>query len=398
VSEPGVRECASRATVCASEITKLYPRFLRRRDRAVALLTGRSSSGTLVAVDRVSFEVNAGEALGIIGENGSGKSSLLRLVAGITRPDRGRLSVNGRVAAILELGVGFHPDFSGRENAVFYGALVGVPDEVMREKLDEILAFAEIGEFVDQPVRTYSTGMAARLAFAVATHVDPKILVVDEALAVGDGAFQKKCVDRMVRIKNEGRAVLFCSHAMHLVSGFCERALWLRKGKVEACGATREVVQAYDEYLRHQGQREIGEGLPVTSRAGASVAKLEIEPAGRQITPGEAVTICTTVVRLRPGMPLHLAFVLEDQSGQCLACFATLWDGRPPLDGGTEQHVTLRIPSIPLARGQVDVTAVLADETGLQIIDQVVFRRAISVNPGRWEPGLFTTEHDWEVS
>jgi ABC-type polysaccharide/polyol phosphate transport system ATPase subunit len=175
------------------------------------------------------------------------------VVAGITRPDAGSVEVAAPISAILELGLGFHPEFSGRENALLYGAVIGVPERVMRERLADVLAFAELGEFIDQPLRTYSSGMTARLAFAVATHVDPNVLLVDEALAVGDIAFQKKCVDRMARFLADRRTVLFCSHAMYLVTSFCQRAVWLRDGQVAAAGDVHAVVSAYEEYLVTRG-------------------------------------------------------------------------------------------------------------------------------------------------
>ena len=220
-------------TVEVHGLVKRYLLFGRRRDRALALF-GRTRNLTFVtALEGVDLEVNAGEAVGIIGENGSGKSTLLRLVAGISTPTAGTIRAAQPLAPILELGLGFHSDFTGRENALLYGTLLGIEESAMKERLGDVLAFADLGEFIDQPLRTYSSGMAARLAFAVATHVDPRVLVVDEALAVGDGAFQKKCLDRMVRFKQAGCTVLFCSHAMYLVTSFCDRAVWLHNGRVQ---------------------------------------------------------------------------------------------------------------------------------------------------------------------
>ena len=170
-------------------MTRRYPLFLRRRDRLLALLGRTRTIGTRTVLEDISFDAYPGEAIGIVGENGSGKTTLLRAVAGISTPDAGTIRTDKPVAAILELGVGFHPEFTGRENAQLYGALLGVPEAAMTDRLEDIMAFAELGELVDQPLRTYSSGMSARLAFAVATNVDPKVLVVDEALAVGDGLF-----------------------------------------------------------------------------------------------------------------------------------------------------------------------------------------------------------------
>ncbi len=210
------------------------------------------------ALDHVSLEVAPGTAIGIIGENGAGKSTLMKIIAGTTSPTAGEVEVNGTVAAILELGAAFHPEFSGRDNAMLYGALMGLDRQEMESRLEDIFAFAELGEFIHHPVKSYSTGMAMRLAFAVATHVDPDVLVVDEALAVGDGYFQKKCVDKIREIKDRGTTIVFCSHAMYFVTMFCERAVWLARGRVEREGPAQEVVEAYEAHLQARDMRRLG--------------------------------------------------------------------------------------------------------------------------------------------
>jgi len=392
------RDRRPRVEICG--LVKRYPLFSRRRDRALAFLGRTDHLAFKTALEGIDLKAFAGEAVGIIGENGSGKSTLLRVAAGISSPDAGEVRADQPVAAILELGLGFHPEFTGRENALLYGALLGVPEPVMVERLNEVLAFAELGEFIDQPLRTYSSGMAARLAFAVATNVDPQVLVVDEALAVGDGAFQKKCVDRMVRFKEEGRTVLFCSHAMYLVAGFCERAIWLHQGKVAAEGPARTVIHAYEDYLRHRGKRRAephGEpGVPAGQLA--RIQEIRVEPSGGTVAPGEAVTIRIRFRRSVSGLPLHVAVAFEDENGLALAVFATLWDGHPPLLGGEEEEVALRVPACPFARGQLDVTAYLADATGLQVMDLMLAPRALTIAPRRWEPGLVRVAHGWEAA
>ena len=385
--------------VSVSGVSKRYPLFGRRRDRALALIGRTGSLAYKTALEGVSLEVGRGEAVGIIGENGSGKSTLLRLVAGISEPDAGTIVTDRPVSAILELGLGFHPEFSGRENALLYGALIGVPQQAMRERLDAILEFAELGAFIDQPLRTYSSGMSARLGFAVATNVDPRVLVVDEALAVGDGAFQKKCVDRMVRFKQEGRAVLFCSHAMYLVAGFCERAVWLRDGAVAAAGPAGEVIHAYEDHLRHKGKRrQEQDGAPAPEAARSAVlGGVEVTPSGRAVRPGEALEVRVGVRRRQAGVPLHLAVAFEDENGVCVAAFATQWEGHDPLAGKEDETVALRLPQCPFARGRLDVTAYLTDGTGLQILDQLLAPGAVVVEAAQWAPGLVDVEHRWEV-
>ena len=200
------------------------------------------------ALEKVSLEVATGEALGVIGRNGAGKSTLLQMIAGVLQPTTGRVKVEGRVTALLELGSGFNAEYTGRENILLSGQIMGVAEEEMRRKLDIIVRFAELEAFIDQPVKTYSTGMLMRLAFASAIHVDPDVLIVDEALSVGDVYFQRKSLDRMDYFRKAGKTVLFVSHDPGLVQRFCDRALWLEGGRVMMLGPAREVVTAYQAF------------------------------------------------------------------------------------------------------------------------------------------------------
>ncbi len=200
------------------------------------------------ALEDVSLEVARGEAVGVIGRNGAGKTTLLQIIAGIMKPTTGDVRVEGRVTALLELGSGFNPEYTGRENILLSGQILGFSEDEMKRRLDVIVQFAELEQFVDQPVKTFSTGMLMRLAFASAIHVDPDVLIVDEALAVGDVYFQRKSVDRMEYFRKAGKTVLFVSHDPQLVQRFCSRALWLEEGKVAVCGPAREVVTAYQAF------------------------------------------------------------------------------------------------------------------------------------------------------
>ena len=197
------------------------------------------------ALRDVSFRLEAGESMALVGRNGAGKSTLLSLVAGLARPDNGRIQVEGRVAALLELGSGFHPDLTGVENLRLNASLLGLSRRRTEEVSEAIAAFADIGDFLREPLRTYSTGMLMRLAFAIAVHVDPDILIIDEVLAVGDQAFQAKCFDRIRRFKAEGKTLLFVSHATQLVREICNRGLWLEYGRVVIDGSASEVLEAY---------------------------------------------------------------------------------------------------------------------------------------------------------
>ncbi len=202
------------------------------------------------ALKDVSFEIKQGEAVGIIGRNGAGKSTLLKILSRITKPTRGRIEIEGRVASLLEVGTGFHPELTGRENIFLNGAILGMHRAEIKGKFDEIVAFAEVEKFLDTPVKHFSSGMYMRLAFAVAAHLEQEILIVDEVLAVGDAAFQKKCLGKMNDVSQSGRTILFVSHNMEAITRLCSRCLYLVKGELKLQGETREVIRAYSEHSK----------------------------------------------------------------------------------------------------------------------------------------------------
>jgi lipopolysaccharide transport system ATP-binding protein len=236
-----------------SHVSKVYRRYSRRRQFATlksALLRGSlirdlRPDETFAALQDVSFTAPAGRTLGVIGRNGSGKSTLLKLVAGITKPTSGTVVVTGRISALIELGAGFHPEISGRENVFINGIMLGLSKREITRRFDDIVDFAELREFIDAPVKTYSSGMYMRLGFAVAINVDPDVLLVDEVLAVGDEGFTHKCLDKFAEFKRRGRTILLVTHSLGLVERFCDEALWLDGGRLEAMGDPKRVVGAY---------------------------------------------------------------------------------------------------------------------------------------------------------
>src|SRR5437773_9853439 len=252
--------------VRAVELTKQYNIYGRPIDRLVEFVTRRPRHTVFPALQDVTFEVERGETVGSVGQNGAGKSTLLKLLCGVTRPSSGSLQAHGNIASILELGTGFHPEFSGRDNAALNAAILGLgPDEV-KQRLPAILEFSELGTFLDRPVKTYSSGMYMRLAFSVAVNANPDILVIDEALAVGDGHFQKKCVDKIREFQRDGRTILFCSHALYLVNSICRRTMWLDHGRLMRWGPTLDVVYAYEGFLLEQDRKHPAEGEPEHER------------------------------------------------------------------------------------------------------------------------------------
>lgn len=237
----------------ARDVTKVYRRYSHRRQFATlksALISGSlvrdlRPDETFTALKGVSFTVPTGATYGIIGRNGSGKSTMLKCVAGITRPTSGTLTVNGRISALIELGAGFHPEISGRENVFINGIMLGLSKREIARRFDEIVEFAELQDFIDAPVKTYSSGMYMRLGFAVAIHVDPDILLVDEVLAVGDEGFTHKCLDKFAEFRRRGKTILLVTHSLGLVERFCDEALWIDEGVAKASGDPRSVVAAY---------------------------------------------------------------------------------------------------------------------------------------------------------
>lgn len=230
------------------DITKIYKLYDKPLDRLKELFLHRPYHKDFVALDGITFAIEKGETLGIIGDNGAGKSTLLKILSRTLSPTRGRFEVKGVVSSLLELGSGFHPEFTGIENIYLYGSLLGIDSELMKKNLDEIIEFSELGDFIHYPIKTYSSGMHVRLAFSVATAVDPDIMIIDEALSVGDQYFQKKCLDRMADFRKRQKTIIFCSHDLYQVKTFCEKTIWLHHGKIRMMGASAGVVNAYSGY------------------------------------------------------------------------------------------------------------------------------------------------------
>jgi ABC-type polysaccharide/polyol phosphate transport system ATPase subunit len=258
------------------DVHKVYRRYGRRKQFATlksALLSGRVVADlrpdeALQVLKGVSFDVAAGKTFGIIGRNGSGKSTMLKLIAGIGRPTSGSVKVNGRVSALIELGAGFHPEISGRENVFINGMMLGLSRREIARRFDEMVAFAELEDFIDAPVKTYSSGMYMRLGFAVAIHVDPEVLLVDEVLAVGDEAFTHKCLDKLAEFRRRGRTVLLVTHQLEMVTRFCDEALWLHGGVAREQGDPKRVVDAYLTEVAAGESRSLARADEIRARSG----------------------------------------------------------------------------------------------------------------------------------
>src|SRR5229473_1911042 len=248
-------------------VSKIYRRYGGRQFATLksallqrSILRDLQPNETFPALTEVSFTVPQGSTFGVIGRNGSGKSTALKLVAGITKPTSGTVRVTGRISALIEFGAGFHPEISGRENVFINGIMLGLTRREITRRFDEIVAFAELEEFIDAPVKTYSSGMYMRLGFAVAIHVDPDVLLIDEVLAVGDEAFTRKCLDKIGEFRRRGKTILLVTHSLGLVEKMCDDVLWLRHGKVADRGDPKRVVDAYLTYVAGGEERLMAAG------------------------------------------------------------------------------------------------------------------------------------------
>jgi lipopolysaccharide transport system ATP-binding protein len=273
------------------------------------------------ALDDVSFEIRQGEAVGIIGRNGAGKSTLLKILSRITRPTRGRVELFGRVGSLLEVGTGFHPELTGRENIYLNGAILGMSRREIERKFDEIVAFSEIEKFLDTPVKFYSSGMYVRLAFAVAAHLEPEILVVDEVLAVGDAEFQRKCLGKMEDVSYQGRTVLFVSHNLSAIAALCKRALWLEKGALFMSGSAPDILHAYTSNLLPQVGSSGLQDIPHYGNGNARFTSIHISPIdadgnpASHFIPANGVLVGVRIKAVKKVTEANVALIVYDASG-----------------------------------------------------------------------------------
>jgi ABC-type polysaccharide/polyol phosphate transport system ATPase subunit len=383
----------------ASRVFKVYPRESRRL-KDVVVARRRSRPAEVVALRDVSFSVDPGSAVGLVGRNGSGKTTLLRLISGIIKPTTGSVEVGGRVGSLLELGAGFHPDLTGRENVFLNGSIHGLKRAYVREQLDEIVAFAGLEEFIDLPVRTYSSGMYMRLGFAIAAHIDADLLLLDEVFAVGDEQFQRKCFGKIFEFKQRGGTIVFVSHDASAVERLCDRAILLRQGSVEFDGPTHEAIVRYRQLLAGDlDPAERGAGLNEWGSGEVRIEQVELlGPDGvvrSQFLAGEALALRLRVVAATPLPAPRLSLELRDASGLLVAgsgrSTAELgWD-----DDTTEFVARFEVDRLPLADGRFHLRLGLSDETGERLYHWLDDAITFVVYPAGEESGVVRLEGRW---
>jgi lipopolysaccharide transport system ATP-binding protein len=374
----------------ASEKYTTMRDLLMRGLTAPARLLRRSKSqreapGHIWALRDVSFDVSAGDVVGVIGRNGAGKSTLLKILSRITPPTRGRVELRGRVGSLLEVGTGFHNELTGRENILLNGAILGMRRAAIQRQFDGIVAFAEVEPFIDTPVKHYSTGMYLRLAFAVAAHMDTEILLVDEVLAVGDAAFQKKCLGKMSEVAETGRTVIFVSHNMAAISGLCRRAFWLNDGALCAEGEVDDVMHAYLSTLNEGGFRFESEeqGFTIT---GVSLRNSRGETAPR-FSPGEDLIIEVSYEARRSIEQPHFLFAVQGPQGVCFTANMLLDGQRPDVLSGTGR-LLCRFRAIPLLPQTYAVRMSIRSNDGRESILKLQDVASFSVDGSLEESGF----------
>jgi ABC-type polysaccharide/polyol phosphate transport system ATPase subunit len=390
LGEISVDRVSRRFRVYAHEPRSLRELFLR----------GRGEATDVWALRDVSFHVEPGSAVGLVGRNGSGKSTLLRVLAGIIKPTSGDARVGGRIGSLLELGAGFHPDFTGRENVFLNGSILGIRRARIREQLDEIVAFAGLEDFIDLPVRTYSSGMQMRLGFAVASHLAAEVLLLDEVFAVGDEAFQRRCFAKIFDFKRGGGTIVFVSHDASAVARLCERAVLLQHGEVIFDGPTRDAMTTYHRLLADERDpAELGAGLSEWGSGEVRVTDVRLVGADgserAQFLAGEPMSLLLRLVPRTPLPPPRLAFELHDEGGRVLAG-GTVDTADIGWDGGSRAvPVRFDVDALPLADGRFELSLGLTDETGSHLYHQLSHAASFVVYPAGDERGAVLLQGRW---
>ena len=390
--------------ISVKNLTKTYKLYTSHADRVKETFNPfrKKYHRPFNALTDVSFNVKRGEVLGIIGQNGSGKSTLLQIICGILQPTSGSVEINGRISALLELGAGFNPEFTGRQNIYMNCAILGLTREEIDTRFDDIVGFADIGDFIGQPVKTYSSGMYVRLAFSIVISVDPDILIIDEALSVGDHEFQQKCVNRMMEFREAGKTIVFCSHSMYLINDLCAKAVWLCKGRARSHGKTSKVISEYMAYLEGKAGKDDAaiDPAPVESSSPPDITIEDMrfldDKGGllEHVKQFQPVVFQVRTRRIGPPLKGHLSILFERPDGQVVFGTTTKISGLKPVEFAGEQVMELVIPSIPLVGGSYRAKVVVGDQHALRLIHELS-SAPLLVESDHPEIGMLWIEHHW---
>ncbi|MDZ5724321.1 ABC transporter ATP-binding protein [Acetobacterium sp. K1/6] len=388
------------------EVTKIYQLYKRPMDRlkeSMSLIKKKEYHQKFYALNNINLEIKKGESIGIVGKNGSGKSTLLKIISGVLTQSKGEVYVDGKVSALLELGTGFNPEYTGIENIYANGLIMGYSQEEMDERLDDIVNFAQIGEYIYQPVKTYSSGMFARLAFATAINVDPEILIVDEVLAVGDAKFQIKCINKMEEFKASGKTVLFVSHTLEQIKRFCTKGVWIDQGEMRMFDDVTHVIDMYESEMLKEAmeQKALEEGNPMAE-------KMEIDAHLGKIT---AVSCNTETLTTFDDFSVEIEYELyDDVKSEPLVGVAFYTIDRQYIFGPNTHldevkipktkgihRVRYVVPRLPLLGGKYEVDIGLFANKSIVNLDYETAAFVISVVADYFTEGLVHMEHQWEI-
>jgi ABC-type polysaccharide/polyol phosphate transport system ATPase subunit len=388
-----------------SHLTKVYKLYDKPIDRLKESLhpLKKQYHKDFYALNDVSFEIKKGETVGIIGKNGAGKSTLLKIITGVLTPTSGHVHVNGRIASLLELGAGFNPEYTGIENIYLQGTLMGYTHSEMEAKIDEILAFADIGDFVHQPVKMYSSGMFARLAFSVAINVDPDILIVDEALSVGDMAFQEKCILKMKSMLNAQRSILFVSHSLPSIRNFCHKAIWIKDGKMIMNNEANIVCEAYTEFMKQSiaTQKIEKKVLQNIENLEKTIQILEVKTSKESYITDDDIEITIKLQFNKQTLDYAIGILIYDDEGKIVTLFNTIRDDI--VLGKIFSYVKLIIPKNDFLSGEYFISISISDSNAMfaydfeQYIESFTIKNKLSNSKLPISEGLFRAKHIWNT-
>jgi len=391
----------------ANNIEKIYKIYKKPSERLKEVLFRKIRHKQFVALKNINFFISSGETVGIIGRNGAGKSTLLKIIAQSLEATSGVLEINGRVAALLELGMGFDFELSGEENIHLNAYLIGLTKDEVDAKKQEIIDFSELGEFIRRPVKTYSSGMIVRLAFSIAIAADPDIIILDEALSVGDNNFQKKCIDQIMRLKKNGKTILFCSHSMYHTEQICHKVIWLENGEIYGFGESKCVIRNYENYLREMRSSNKIDTLSDSEQVVEKTNTITIEDIKITNSKNEAITtlkpfghivFSCTLLSDRPDIKGHISLVIRRNDHINVFVASTYLEQMPPVVFKDGLEVSFRIESLPFIGGNYEIRFIALDEFGFHVYDQKTSKQSFSIINDKEaieDLGIVYIDHEW---
>jgi len=384
-------------------LTKKYKLYKSQKDRLLeTMLPNQMRHSTKTVIDDMNLEVKKGEILGILGKNGAGKSTLLKMITGVLTPTSGLIEVNGVISSLLELGTAFNGDLTGYQNIFLHGQINGLTSKQIEEKVNDIINFADIGEFINQPVKTYSSGMFARLAFATSIHIEPEILLVDEVLSVGDLRFQEKSIEKMKQMVKSGCTVLFVTHSLMAVRQFCTRAIWLENGKIKMDGAIKEITEAYERYMKELEHPKLSVQLTneeIVDKSDKTIHLVKATTDKYHYSTGEDIIITLELKHLVKVDSFGVGLIIYNEKGEIITILNTAREEMDLLNN--PKIVTLVIKNNRFGEGEYIVKVSICDSDILYSYDLVENACSFTVDVERNNrgtnktDGLYICEHEW---